>query len=346
MALCIGVIPVFAGERRMSIKLVEPDLTARLTIGPLWEIYLHGVIDNGAGERLEREIKANNVQFALVYLDSSGGSVSAGMKLGRLFRKLRFSTYILKATPAGSREEPGECYSACVYAFIGGYFRYMNPASTIGVHRFSKTKVSPADLDIAQVVSATITSYLTEMGVDVALFELMSRAGKDEIRIISSTLAKHYRIVNNGFHPSSWSIEALEYGLYLRGIQEAWYGIGKSVLFCAEGGQIVFQALYYEAWGHAASIVTGAVRHSFRVNDDFLPLEKPIHPLLESNGYAVVSFVLPTEYVSLISKADAIGYAAHPPNPDLYWGFKVEIGDARGKIDRFIKVCKAGSKSP
>src|SRR5262249_19788677 len=133
---------------------------------------------------------------------------------------------------------PGECYSACVFAFVGGYFRYLENASIIGVHRFSTTTASSSDIDIAQIVSGQITSYLAEMGVDVELFEFMSHVGNDEIRIIPEMLAQRYRVVNNGSQPSSWSIEADKNGLfYLLGVQETWYGIGKASFMCAGAGR-------------------------------------------------------------------------------------------------------------
>src|SRR5207248_4420636 len=115
--------------------------------------------------------------------NSPGGNLFAGMRLGRLFRKFGFSTYVGKWYGKALTNEawlqqkeatPGECYSACVFAFVGGYFRYLTNASTIGVHRFSKTTASLSDLDVAQVVSGQIIAYLAEMGVDRALFELMS----------------------------------------------------------------------------------------------------------------------------------------------------------------------------
>jgi hypothetical protein len=340
LALCLVDLPLPAAEVMLSIRLVEPDLPTRLIVGPQWKIYLDGVIDDAAVGRLGRAIKAQNVKFATVFLNSPGGSLLGGIRLGHLIRELGFSTYVGKAAISGDHEEPAKCYSACVLAFVGGYFRSLTSGSTIGVHRFSKTRTSPADLDIAQEVSATIIAYLAEMGVDVALFELMSRAGKDEIRIVPDILAKRYRVVNNGFQPPSWSIEALEQGLYLRGVQEAWYGTGKALFTCAKGGQIIFQAMY-KVGEKAQEIVMGSVRHSFRVGDAFLPLENPLHPLREANGYVVASFVLPKEYILFLFKAEAVGYAAHPPNPNFFWGFKVEIGDARGKIDAFVKACKA-----
>ena len=66
---------------------------------------------------------------------------------------------------------------------LRGYFRYLDSGSTIGVHRFSKTTTSSSDLDMAQIVAGQIIAYFAEMGVDGALFELMSRAGNTEISI-------------------------------------------------------------------------------------------------------------------------------------------------------------------
>jgi hypothetical protein len=53
-------------EAVLSIRLVEPDLTNRLTRGHEWKLYLGGVMEGKDVERLEREIKANKIHSTLV----------------------------------------------------------------------------------------------------------------------------------------------------------------------------------------------------------------------------------------------------------------------------------------
>ena len=115
-----------ADDEKLSIKILQLAPQARL-FGGLWVIYLDGIIDKDAPNRLENEINARDIQHAMVYLNSPGGNLVAGMRLGRLFRKLGFSTHVERwdgkaltneAWIQRTKEAPGECYSACVFAFV------------------------------------------------------------------------------------------------------------------------------------------------------------------------------------------------------------------------------------
>jgi hypothetical protein len=307
-------------------------------------VYLDGSIDEQSVGNFESEMRRNNITSAYVSLNSLGGNVFAAIKLGCFFRKNGFMTSV--GTPGGSLSEslPGQCYSACVFAFIGGYYRYLKSPSVIGVHRFSKRTISPDDVDTAQIVSGAITIYLKEMGVDIALFEMMSRIDKDEIQIIPQDLAIQYKIVNNGFLPASWSIEIFKTVLYLRGVQQAWYGIGKSIFICSEKSIILFEPVY-QAGINSETIINRAVTHWLRVDESFLPLSTPIIPLRKSgDDYISAVFEFPSEYISILSTAKAVGYGAKPLNPIGFWGFTVDIENEHEKIVSFLNKCTNSAK--
>ena len=120
------------GEK-LSIKILQLDPLAH-SLGLVDIIYLDGIIDAAAVKRFEDEVKTRNIEGASVYLNSPGGDLFAGMRLGQLFRKFGFSTHVGRwegktLTEAAWVQQktttPGECYSACVFAFVGGYFRYL-----------------------------------------------------------------------------------------------------------------------------------------------------------------------------------------------------------------------------
>ena len=81
---------------RLLIKLIPPDFPTRVVMGPHWTIYLDGIIDDGAAERFAEEITKNGVNQGDVFLNSPGGNLLAGMKLGRLIRKHGLITHIAK----------------------------------------------------------------------------------------------------------------------------------------------------------------------------------------------------------------------------------------------------------
>ena len=161
--------------------------------GERWTIVLSGVIDPAAPARVSAELARHNVRMADVYLDSPGGSVGAGIALGRLFRRLNMSTYVGRDNQRGE----GRCFSACVYAYIGGSSRYMTERDALGIHRFSAGAPSENDLERAQLVSAEIARYITDMGVDVKLFQLASRVPSASMYRLTFKEALELRVANN-----------------------------------------------------------------------------------------------------------------------------------------------------
>lgn len=76
--------------------------------------------------------------YTTVVLNSPGGNLGAGMELGEKIRTNRFATEI--GRPGGAGVQPGVCYSACTFAFLGGIARQVRPESVFGVHRFTFAK--------------------------------------------------------------------------------------------------------------------------------------------------------------------------------------------------------------
>ena len=86
----------------------------------------------GSDERLKQFLLKNNVpNWSLLFLNSPGGNLLAGMKLGKVIRKWELFTHIGKASKNGEHFEsdPGECYSACALAFLGGEYRFHKDGS-------------------------------------------------------------------------------------------------------------------------------------------------------------------------------------------------------------------------
>ena len=77
-----------------------------------------------------------------IVINSPGGSVVAGLKLGAIIRKRDFLTTVARTLKTGrsvmdghisiSKLAPGECASSCVFAFAGGIERYVADGSRVG----------------------------------------------------------------------------------------------------------------------------------------------------------------------------------------------------------------------
>jgi hypothetical protein len=74
-----------------------------------------------------------------VRLNSPGGDLAGGIRLGELIRKLKLDTEIGATEPDSYghwKRAPGHCASACAFAFLGGLTQYNPPPMRSGVRRF------------------------------------------------------------------------------------------------------------------------------------------------------------------------------------------------------------------
>jgi hypothetical protein len=135
------------------------------------------------------------------YLHSPGGSVFGGVKLGKVIRKYLLSTDVAQLDPAQNRRrdsKPGECYSACAMAFLGGEYRYLKRGSILGFHRFFWEKRTENDADLAQILSAMEVEYIRSMDVNTELFTVPSQAGRDDVIALAQDDLVRLNVVNNG----------------------------------------------------------------------------------------------------------------------------------------------------
>ena len=304
-----------------------------------WAIYLDGRIDSAAGERFTEEVARRDIASADVYVNSRGGALVAAMELGRAIHRLGFATYVGRDPEGGPAPRPGDCFSACVFVLIGGHYRFAVPQSRIGVHRFSSTASADADPDRVQMVSATIINYIKVMGIDVALFDRMSRAGKDEILFLAQNDLAQLRVINNGRLPPEWEIEPSTGGVYVKATQQTRWGSGRIMLSC-RGGQIVFQP-FYEAGDNAAEIADAAVGHLLRTGSGLDALGEPLNRSLRAEGrYVTGEFVLTPDQARALQDAKSIGYAVQLRGSISQAGFWVDAaGGASQKIRGLLANC-------
>jgi hypothetical protein len=166
-------------------------------------IQLRGKIEDGDTYELQVYIaglaKKPNV---VVYLNSAGGNLREGMRLGRFFFQNKIETVV---------ESKTKCASACALAFLGGRDDDGKPRRTkastggVGFHSFSrefdKDKNYSAD-DLKTVVQMTqnqvavVAEYLKAVNADLDLLRIMLRAAANEMNYLSNddALAVNIRV--------------------------------------------------------------------------------------------------------------------------------------------------------
>lgn len=157
-------------------------------------ILLKGKIDDGDTFDLKVYVASLPKKARItVYLDSPGGNLREGMRLGRFFHQNGIETVVDSKT---------RCASACALAFLGGRDGatgkpQRTKASTggVGFHAFSrdfdKERQYSAD-DLKTVIQKTqaevynIAEYLREIGADPDVLRIMLRTPNSEMNFISN----------------------------------------------------------------------------------------------------------------------------------------------------------------
>jgi hypothetical protein len=254
----VGLQASAPGETLQPMKIYghQPPIPSVLGPTEAWNIFADGVIDEGASTRLQQFLTDNKIPGdSSLYLNSHGGSLVEGMRLGRVIREHGLFTYVGRTDTSFTNLSPGECYSACSLAFLGGIFRFGFHGSSYGVHRFySAPGATAIDSDTAQILSAAIVGYIQEMGIIPSLFKLMTEAGSDEIRLLSDKEQISLGVVNNGEGPTTWTVESESGRVYLQGERPTWRGINKFIIACLNGKRLGLMVQF--------NCISAAMRHN------------------------------------------------------------------------------------
>jgi hypothetical protein len=147
-----------------------------------------GTILPGSAETFAAEVEAVAEYVKTVQLDSPGGSVGDALAMGRLIREKGFATSVA----AGSL-----CASSCPLVFAGGAERVATPSSALAVHQIyaatpsdtplaSRLAAAGNAMSDAQTMTAEISRYLIEMGVDAEVWLRALETPPDRLSYFSS----------------------------------------------------------------------------------------------------------------------------------------------------------------
>lgn len=340
-AAALSVMSLCAqADAPLSISLSRP-LPASLAavMGTGRYIYLDGDVDLQAGRRLEEFIKANDLSpTSIVVLNSPGGSLVGGMELGKVIRKYGLTSNVGKRVVRDGRDsvDPGQCMSACTMAFIGGRFRYLTKGSRFGVHRFYFETAGVRDADIAQVISAAVVNYIREMGIDLGLFTLTTKAGRDEILELERATLESLEVLNNGIGRTAWTIEGRSGLLYLKGERDTVYGINKFIVLCGSGNAILH--MIFDPQGRQEEAM-GLAAHSLVVDLK----DEPITPAGRqiTNGWFNAQYPLTKSQTRRLASASSVGVMVRGSyDSPIFLGFNaMPVQGAEERVRSFLTGC-------
>ena len=145
---------------------------------------LTGALEPGDSDKVRDVLTAlrsrsegNRGELATIELDSAGGALEEGLRIGRLFRQFGLTTII---------RSNARCLSACAFAFLGGATleagrivpsRRLEIGGRLGFHAFYAGREESGDATASRArgiaegraASAMIIAYAAEMGADSGL---------------------------------------------------------------------------------------------------------------------------------------------------------------------------------
>lgn len=144
-----------------------------------------------------------------IVINSPGGSLIGGLALGRAIRQAGLSTHLAEVRREDGTTtlvDGGVCASACAYAFLGGVNRSMTAGARYGLHQFYADAPAPVDLRSStravQDLVASLTKYVTDMGVRADIVQLATRTRSDSVYWLGPSDALSYGVVNSsGINP-------------------------------------------------------------------------------------------------------------------------------------------------
>lgn len=189
----------------MSFRLIQVGDPSRCGAQCPAAIAAEGEITNSTPAAfinfVQRSAAASDLR-SVVFLDSPGGKVVSSMALGQVFRKLGVATIVARPGSGGSQFMAGQCFSACVYALMGGRRRIIPPQSQVGIHRmFSyESRPDPAGGMLRNIqhddggMREVLARYSSMMGVSRNLVDTAESTSSQSIRVLSQGEIARWRL--------------------------------------------------------------------------------------------------------------------------------------------------------
>ncbi|HEY8259671.1 MAG TPA: hypothetical protein VIG55_00530 [Methylosinus sp.] len=205
IALACGATAAPAGAEEMSFRQVT--LAARQCGGDCPQVVAaEGEIVEDTPDVFARFLRSHvgsEPLRGILLIDSPGGKVIASMELGQQLRRLGMAVVVARVAAEGGPLVSGRCYSACVYALMGGRKRVIPRQSRVGVHRMFNyvDGVDPMSGELLRErryadggMRKALARYSASMGVSRDLIALAERTSPDRVHLLTAAEIARWRL--------------------------------------------------------------------------------------------------------------------------------------------------------
>ena len=160
---------LFLGLVSTFVLVANPGLAASIAVqhrGPNEPAYVSIQGTLVLNDDDDFRAKTATLTQAIVVLESNGGNLLAGIRIGALIRQRGFSAVVASAS---------HCASACALAWLGGKVRYMGEGARIGFHAAFR---NAGGLRIESAAgNALVGAYLTQLGLRSEAIVYVTKSG-------------------------------------------------------------------------------------------------------------------------------------------------------------------------
>jgi PAN domain len=137
----------------------------------------------GLGDDRKFKSKVSDLDEGIVWLASGGGSVLAGIGIGKAIHFKEFDTVVVEGL---------ECASSCALAWLGGARRWMAPNSAIGFHATYRIKNGvPVESGSG---NALVGAYLNKLGLPDRAIIYITETPPEDLEWLTVEKARRYGI--------------------------------------------------------------------------------------------------------------------------------------------------------
>ena len=151
LAIVITVMSANASSADVSVESAGPAQPTRIIV--------NGALSWDEADQFIQKVEA--VSNGIVFFNSKGGDLLAGLIIGQTIRQKKFATVV---------KRDGLCESVCGLAWLGGVQRFLEPPMRIGFRAAS---------DDWEPGNASLAAYLNEIGLSASAKNFITDAPRD-----------------------------------------------------------------------------------------------------------------------------------------------------------------------
>ncbi len=332
-----------ASADELAIQVTDDRLTLAVTDVP--QVYLYGTIDEDAPQRVGALIRSGKIPSGSdIYLNSSSGSVGAGMALGRLFRTGSMVTHLGKPRRKGE-SNTAICVGACTYAYFGGLYRWAPTGSDrIGVSAYPTPSASTGGSSQSTQASGDTAGYLKDMGIDPAALAPTPGMASNGTVWLSADQMMASGLANNGRLPLVAKFQKLSTGPYLTLDQVDRHGQHRMTIEC-KPGRVILTAINKVGAERAKDIVMRGTRSYFELNRQEILTQQSGGAEVASESISMTR-TYPPARLQYIIYAPSVGAWVAGRTSAFRNGFTFDLNPVRSTLKDYYEACWQASPWP